>query len=438
MLVAVETIITAMVMVMQTVPVGTNLGLVRLMWVMLNGSFLESRGAIHGGLAASQFGEPEIRQSWAALRYGSWQIDELLTNWQTYVAQRNEWRVRRYGSYRVKSVDITGFWRPHLQGQVSKHYHALAQKALPAIVFGVMISSGQIGQKRVPLLQALVRCPADKSERDFRQLLLQATVKQTAADEVTVLDAEFELSELHLAKMKRFVVRLANNCTARLNQLPPAKPKGRHNEYGVRIRPLPRTYRKNPIAATPAHAQGSFTVALRTIRYEVWQTLVTTQTKVNPNNPTFAIFVFYDPLYDKPLVLATDLALTADLIYLIYRDRWPVEHPPLAAKQMIGLHRQFVFNDEACFRLPELALLAGNLLSHTAASLPPIPSGFWDRTPQATPGRLRRALTKAIFPNLATFDPQIRKKNSIFDHLPKGILAHRRKKSTVCDQITGN
>lgn len=438
MLVAVETIITAMVCVVQTVPVGTNLGLVRLLWAMLNGSLLASRGAIHSGLAARELGEPEIRASWAALRYGSWAIDELLANWQAYVARRNAWRVRRYGGYRVKSVDITGFWRPHLQGKVSKHYHSLAQKALPAIGFGVMVSAGQIGTKRVPLLQALVRCPADKSERDFRQLLLQTTVKQSAADEVTVLDAEFELSELHTAQLKRFVVRLANNGTARLNQLPAAKPKGRRNEYGLLVRPLPRRYGKNMIAATPAQASGSFAVEQRTIRYEVWQTLVTASTKANPANPTFSIFVFYDPHYDKPLVLATDLTLTADLLYLIYRDRWPVEHPPLAAKQMIGLHRQFVFNDEACFRLPELALLAGNLLTHTAAMLPPIPTGFWDRTPKATPGRLRRALAKTIFPNLAPFDSQIRKKNSICAHLPKGTLAHRRKKPVVSGQITGN
>jgi len=65
-------------------------------------------------------------------------------------------------------------------------------------------------------------------------------------------------------------------------------------------------------------------------------TLVTRQTKVNPDNPTFAIHVCHDPLYTKPLLLATDLALSAELSYLVYRDRWPVEHPPLAAKQMVG------------------------------------------------------------------------------------------------------
>jgi hypothetical protein len=396
---------------------------------MVNGSFLVSRGAIHSGLLTSDFSEGEIRRSWAALRYGSWQIDELIATWQAYVMSRNQWRVRHYGGYRVKSVDITGFWRPRLAGAVSKHYHALAQKALPAIVFGVLISSGSIGGKRVPLLQALVRCPATTSESAFRRLLLQKTVEQTMPDEITVLDGEFEVADLHSAQVKRFVVRMATNCTVRLNHLPQAKRKGRPCEYGEFVRPLPRTRLKNQIAATLAHAQGSFILDGRTIRYASWHRLVTSQTKVHPDNPTFAIHVFYDPLYDKPLVLATDLMLNPELIFQIYRDRWPVEHPPLAAKQMIGLHRQFVFANEACFRLPELALLAGNILTHTAALLPPMPAGFWDRIPKATPGRLRRVRAQANFTDLDDFDPQLRKKNSLSDHLPKGVHAHRRQKS---------
>jgi len=428
MLTAVNEIISAMVFVVQVVPIGTNISLVHVLWSMVQGSFLISRGAIHSGLLASDFTAEEIRRGWSGLRYGSWQIDELIATWQGYVASRNQWRVRRYGGYRVKSVDITAFWRPRLAGAVSKHYHALAEKALPAIVFGVIISSGSIQGKRVPLLQALVRCPTDKRESEFRRMLLQATVKQTAPDEITVLDGEFELSELQGAKVKRFVVRMASNCTARLNQLPERHAKGRPCAYGAHVRPLPRTRLKKTIAATPAHDQGSFVFEQRTIRYNSWHTLVTSQTKVNPDNPTFAIHVFADPLYDKPLLLATDLMLNAELIYQIYRERWPVEHPPLAAKQMVGLHRQFVFAPQSCFRLPELALLAGNILTHTAAILPPMPSGFWDRTPQATPGRLRRVLAHAVFPNLADFDPQLRKKNSLSDHLPKGVDAHRRHK----------
>ena len=142
---------------------------------------------------------------------------------------------------------------------------------------------------------------------------------------------------------------------------------------------------------------------------------------------TFSIYVFHDPLYKHPLVLATNLVkVQAETVFRIYRDRWPVEQPPLSAKQMIGLHRQFVFAVASCFRLPELSLLAGAILTYLAAVLPPVPSGFWDRSPKPTPGRLRRLLAQADFPTLLDEDRQLRKKNSVTAHLPKGIDAHRR------------
>jgi hypothetical protein len=430
MLIAVETIIQAMVFVVQVVPVGTNVGLVQMMWAMCNGSFLKSRGAVHGALAASEFKEEEIRRSWAALAYGSWRIEELLTSWGQQVASSNQWRVRRYEGYRVKSVDMTAFWRPRLVGEVSKQYHSVAQKALPAIVFGVMSYAGEIGGKRLPLLTEIVRCEGVSKTSDFRQQLLQAAVAGGKPDEITVLDAGFSLAELHENKVKGFVVRLAKNATARRNHLPQGKARGRPPVYGELIRPLARKHKQTKLAATaPADAQGEFTYQGRIIRYQVWHQLVTRDTKVAQSNPTYAIYVYHDPLYTHPLLLATDLALAAETVYLVYLDRWPVEHPPLAAKQMIGLHRQFVFADEARFRLPELALLTGNILAHSAAQLPPIPTGFWDRTPQATPGRLRRLLGRAVFPNLVELDPQLRKKNSPTDHLPKGIDAHRRQKA---------
>ncbi|MBV7332097.1 hypothetical protein KFU94_28480 [Chloroflexi bacterium TSY] len=74
-------------------------------------------------------------------------------------------------------------------------------------------------------------------------------------------------------------------------------------------------------------------------------------------NRTYSIYVIQDPAYNTPLVLATVMTLQPETIYLVYLERWPVEPPPLASKQMIGLHRQFVHADEACFRLPELGLL---------------------------------------------------------------------------------
>ena len=74
-------------------------------------------------------------------------------------------------------------------------------------------------------------------------------------------------------------------------------------------------------------------------------------------------------------------------VYALYRDRWPIEQWPLSGKQMLGAVRQFVFAPECRQRLPELVLLAGSILSHAAATSPALPTGFWDRQPQATPGR---------------------------------------------------
>lgn len=428
MLIAVETIIQAMVYVLQVVPVGTNIGLLRVMWAMSTGSFLKSRGAIHSALAESGFEDEAIRQSWSALSYGAWTINELLTSWSQQVASCNQWCERRYEGYRVRSIDLTAFWRPCLQGQVSKHYNRTAQKALPAIVFGVMSIAGESGSKRLPLLSAIVRCEATLSERDFQHHLLQTVAKTSRPDEINVLDAGFALAALQENQVKRFVLRLAQNCTARRNYLPD-QVRGRPAEFGERIRPLARTHQGKRIPATEhADACGEFVHQERTIHYRAWHQLVTSETKVSSTNQTFSIYVFYDPHYTNPLVLATDLALTAHNGFRVYLDRWPVEHPPLAAKQMIALHRQFVFGDESRYRLPELALLTGNILAHVAAQLPPLPTGFWDRMPQATPGRLRRVLSSALFPNIAEIDPQFRKKQSVTDHLPKGILGHRRTK----------
>lgn len=429
MLIAVETIIQAMAYVMQVVPVGTNIGLLRLMWAMSNGSFLKSRGAVHGALAESGFTEGEIRRSWAALGYGSWRIDELLTTWAQQVARANQWRERRYGGYRVRSIDFTAFWRPCLSGDVSKHYNSTAQKALPAIVFGVMSLSGAIGSKRLPLLSVIERCAAPMSERDFRRQFLEKVAKSSVALEINVMDAGFTLSELLEKQVKQVVLRLAKNCTARRNHRPLTGKRGRPAEFGELIRPLARSHRGKRIAATAvADETGEFSQQGRTIHYRAWHQLVLSEQKPSPTHQTFSIYVFSDPLYPNPLVLATDLALTAHNIYLVYLDRWPVEHPPLAAKQMIGLHRQFVFADEARYRLPELALLTGNILAHVAAQLPPLPTGFWDHAPQPTPGRLRRLLGRAVFPDLLEVDPQLRQKHSLTDHLPKGVAAHRRHK----------
>ena len=386
---------------------------------------------MHGALAESGFEEEEIREIWSGYRYGSWEIGDLLDAWKAEVACEGEWQAKRVGRYRVKGVDITGFWRPKLSGEVNRLYNSSAKRALPATICGVTATSGEIRGKRVPLVNEIMRCKVGTSEVEFRAELLKETQKSLMPDEVAAVDAGFKIGEILDAKIVRFVGRGAVNCTARKNELAKSKGCGRPLEYGTKVRPLPRTHNGNLIEATEAEESGEFIYNGRTVKHESWHNLVTSTTKVHQDNPTFSIYVFRDPLYDKPLVLMSAMNLTAEDIYLLYLERWPVEHPPLAAKQMIGLHRHFVFNDESCFRLPELGLLAGNILSHLAAVLPPMPTGFWDREPKATPGRLRRVLSRAVFPSLEHFDPELRKKNSVFSHLPKGIEAHRRTKAAA-------
>jgi hypothetical protein len=429
MLIAAEVTVQAMAFIMQVVPIGTNVGLLRIMWVMVNGSFLSSRGAVFSALQLSGFDAPELRRSWAALRYGVWDVNELLEQWQIYVKSQNLWRVRRYEHYRVLSVDITGFWRPHLKGWLGTHYHNLAQRALPAVVVGVMVVSGQVGSQRIPLLRRIVRCQPQISKPAFRSQLLREVATQMACDQAAVVDAEFTIAELQAAGVSRYVVRLASNATARRNQLPIYKGRGRPTVYGEKVRPLARKRKEQQIAATTPDQQSQFDSQGRSIHVSFWHNLVSVDTTASADAQTFSIYVYTDPLYKQPLVLATNLQPSSpQTAYLIYRDRWPVEQAPLAAKQMIGLHRHFVFAPEVCFRLPELALVTGAILTYVAATLPPVPTAFWDKSPKPTPGRLRRLLAQADFPNLAACDLQLRKKNSVTAHLPKGIDAHRRYK----------
>ena len=80
--------------IVKFVPVGTNLALLQLMWAMITGSFLTSRGAIHSALARSGFKPGEIRRSWRALRWGKWNIYELVQRFRQQVEQTGQWQTR--------------------------------------------------------------------------------------------------------------------------------------------------------------------------------------------------------------------------------------------------------------------------------------------------------------------------------------------------------
>lgn len=426
---AIEKTLEALEQVVENVPVGTNLALVHLLWALITGAFLSSRGAIFSALSQCGFSAEEVRRSWQAMADGTWSIGLLVKNWRAYVASEGEWQPNRYEGYQPLAIDTTVFWRPRLMSWAGKFFHRIANRALKGVGFGLLVQVGQIDGQRVPLLKAIIPVSGpDESEDDLKHSVLWHVKQQLADDEVAIHDAGVSIANLQEEAIPRFVVRLASNCTARRNVLRNNK-KGRPVEYGVIVRPVPRKYKGRTIPATAPDETTTFEYQGRTIGVQGWHGLVRRDQKVSAEHQTYSIWVYSDPLYQDPLVLGVNLVLLPESAFLFYRDRWPVEEVPLVAKQLLGLHRHFVWALLSVIRLPALVLLVANILTHLAASLPPMPTGFWDRHPKKTPGRLRRILAQALFPRDYPFGDQLRKKRSSTAHLPNGFEARRMAKA---------
>lgn len=409
-------------------PIGTNLAMTHVFWALLSGQLLPSRGALFPALKAIGLEDDGVRRAWTAVNNGVWQTAILIELWCKHVEGLLEWKRHEYEGYKPVVADITAFWRPTLKNCPSQHYHPAAGRALPAVLFGVVGQVGEINGQRIALPQAFERVhPKDPSEARLWRDILKNIRKTLSADEIVVVDAGVKVRDLQEAELERYVVRLANNFTARRHVLPGYKGVGRKPVYGELIRPLPRRYKGKTLTATEPDEIQSWDEDGRTLRAEIWRNLVLPDCVPDARNQTFDVYAIYDPSFDTPWLLATPVVLKSASVRAIYKDRWPVEQIPLSAKQMIGSHRQFVHAEETIQRLPELALMAGSILSFLAATMPATPTGFWDRKPKRTPGRFRRTLAGQAFPELANLSERLRKKNSVTDHLPKGFMARMTK-----------
>jgi hypothetical protein len=426
---AVYRVLTLVSALVVDVPIGTNLGLLHLFWMLLSGQALLSRGAIFPGLSAVGLSAGAVRRAWVALGRGSWTSDRLVTSWARVVEAEGFWQPHQHGEYHPVAVDITGFSRPRLQGCPTSHYSATAGKALPAIPLGIIARIGSVGKQRFGLPRGLVRAdPRDPSPSAHRRMLLKRAVELQAPTDVLVTDREFTVGQLLAAGATVWVTRLLKNVTARLAEPPAYGGRGRPPKYGDLVRPLARRRKGQEIAATPPDQVTTWTehdsAGDRTLRAEQWFALVVPDAA--PGSPTFTIVAISDPAYTQPLLVATPLALSPQMLRDLYRDRWPVEQLPLAAKQMLGAARQFVHEQETCQRFPELALLAGAVLTYAAATSPAVPTGAWDRQPRRTPGRLRRLLAQAVFPTEFPWSDRLRVKLAVTAQLPKGYWGQRR------------
>lgn len=418
-------------------PKGTNLALLQFLWMLVSGALLPQRGALFPALKASGLSDAATRRAWAAFRGGVWQAVVLLRLWQGHIQSLPGWQERRHEGYRVVTADVTAFWRPALKECPSKHYHPMANRALPAVIFGIVGVVGEIGGQRVACPRSFERVhPKDSSEKRLWSEVLKHVKRSMADDELLAVDAGVKISQLQAAGVDHYVVRLAENFTARRNYPAVRSAKGRPPVYGERIRPLERTYKGKTIAKSAADRVEIWIENGVEMRAEIWNDLVLPDVIPGKDAQTFQVYAIYDPAYEKPWLLATPLTLKAASVKAIYQDRWPVEQIPLAAKQMVGAHRQFVHNQESIQRLPELALLSGSILSFLAATSAAAPTGFWDRHPKRTPGRFRRMLMGKPFPQSHPLPERIREKASVTAHLPKGNLARLQKSALSAPCLT--
>src|SRR3954469_15021524 len=132
------------------------LGLLHLLWMVVSGQLLETRGAVIPGLSLLGQEAAGVRRAGAALGHGRWRSAALLPRWASMVEAEGRWAAHDHAGYRPVAADVTGFWRPWLRGCPTSHYDRRAGKALPAIPLGIVARVGSVVGQRLGVLVALV------------------------------------------------------------------------------------------------------------------------------------------------------------------------------------------------------------------------------------------------------------------------------------------
>jgi len=333
------------------------------------------------------------------------------------------WQEHRSEGYLAVTVDVPTLWRPARKRWPRKHERPAANRALPAVIVGISGEGGELNGQREGLPRAFERVHSkDASAKGLWQRMRTNVQTGLQEDAMAVVDAGVNISALHEAGIERSRIRPATNFTARRNGLPDHR-CGRKAKYGTLVRPLARRYNGTTLAATPPDETSAWEEDRRQLRAEIWRTLGVNGGAPDPQNRVFDGDAISDPAFKQPWLLATSVTLKPESVRAIDKDRWPAERIPWSARRMVGARRRFVHHPERVRRLPELALLAGSILSFLAATFPAPPTGFWDRPPQRTPGRFRRLLIGQPCPKDVKLPRRRREKKSVTGHLPKGTLA---------------
>ena len=344
--------------------------------------------------------------------------------WARVVEAELLWQAHQHGEYHPVAVDITAFYRPRLQGCATSHYSAAADKALPAILVGIIARVGSVGAQRFGLPLGLVRADwEDPSPGAHRRVLLKRAVELQEPTDLLVTDREFTVGQLLAAGATVWVTRLLKNMTARRADPPPYRGRGARPKRGEVVRhwrgdagsrptrPPGLTRWTTGVRATCSCAPSMDGVGL-THR-------CTGQCDLQGGGDLHAA-------YAGPLLVATPLDLApqpcASCTVTAGRSsncRWPPSRC-WARPASSSMRTKPASVSRSSRSWPGRSDLRGGDQPSRADRLLGPPAKTY-------PGRLRRLLAQAVFPTEFPFPARLRGKMALTDHLPKGFWGQRRR-----------
>lgn len=439
-------------------PKGTDLGLCDVISAMYSGYFIESGGGIMPAVEQylNQYLSDDEKERAArsrraakAVTYGQYNLNELIEQLNQIVKGSNHWEPTRVQGYCLKPVDMTSYKRSRVEAVKSKSYDSDARRAVPAVPFGLMGTTGKVAEQRVAIIEMLIcgdisqNQPSQEMEKVYKKVASLLT-----PEDIAIFDAGFSLIEAVIHGIDQCVVRLAKNCTfgRKPGAVPPrtaSKGPDPSRHQAEIVRPLARQHGQQNLPKTEADENITFiNQAGQEIHVEVWQPVYFLERHLDRLGQTpqaqrvkkklrkvpLKVVAIHHPDYEEPLVLGTPMIqLQPQSMCAIYPERWPIEGIPQTGKYLLsgGGGRHYVHHPQAITRLPALTMIFGSLFKYLAAISPPMRSGFWDRAVKPTYGRLLRYLKKV---GLRLSD-QLFKKASVTAHLPVGYEAIRLSKA---------
>ena len=96
------------------------------------------------------------RRAAKGITYGQYNLEELLGELKRMVMGGGRWEATRIQGYSLKPVDMTAYQRARVKRLKSQSYDSGAGRAVAAVPFGIMGTTGRVGEQRVALLDMVV------------------------------------------------------------------------------------------------------------------------------------------------------------------------------------------------------------------------------------------------------------------------------------------